>query len=62
MVVREGDKVCAFRCLFVDTIDGVQTKTPTPTKRRAYWGTPKIPVRMIQSEIKHFIESSVASS
>ncbi|KAJ0712916.1 putative T-complex 11 protein [Helianthus annuus] len=51
MVVREGDKVCAFRCLLVDTIDGVQTKTPTPTKRRAYWGTPKTPVRMIQSSI-----------
>ncbi|MFS8026823.1 putative T-complex 11 protein [Helianthus anomalus] len=33
--------------LFICVKDGVQTKMPT--KRRAYWGTPMTPVRMIQS-------------
>ncbi|KAJ0546674.1 hypothetical protein HanIR_Chr08g0363561 [Helianthus annuus] len=68
MVVREGDKVCAFRCLLVDTIAThlrerwSANQNTNANKKKSLLGNSKTPVRMIQSEIKHFIESSVASS
>ncbi|KAJ0774563.1 hypothetical protein HanRHA438_Chr03g0132951 [Helianthus annuus] len=67
MIVREGDKVCAFRCRLVDTIATHLRErwsaNQNANKKKSLLGNSKDTSEDDSvSEIKHFIESSVASS
>ncbi|KAJ0772265.1 hypothetical protein HanPI659440_Chr07g0278321 [Helianthus annuus] len=69
MVVREGDKACALRCLLVDTIATHlcerwgANQNANANKKKSLLGNSKDPGEDDSVfEIKHFIESTVASS